>query len=244
MSRLGRISLVSLLCPLLCAACLLASGTASAQDRSADDDSALGTHQKNLRLDIGERTQFVSDAGLDPFAETDVLLQLTLGASYGFYANEQLSVAASFGFDYGGSSSIARSNRTSLDLRRFTLGPEARYHLLRVLALTAKVAPSLTREAAEISTGIDSDLEKVAWKLGFDATAGAAVELYGYESGASHKPRVWLTAEGGYGWTSPNSLVFRPMNDSGAPQRLTPLALADLSISGPLFRITAALSFL
>ena len=216
---------------------------AVAQDRPEPDPEALGTHQKNIRVDIGMRTQLVSNAGLDPFSENDVVPQLALGASWGFYANERLSVAAMFGFDYGAISSRARDNATSLDVRRFTLGPEARYHLLRVLALTARVAPTLTRQAAEISTGIDSDLQHIAWKFGFDATAGAALELYGYRAGTSRKPRLWVTAEGGYGWSMPTDMVFEPIEADSAPQRLTPLELEDLSLSGPLFRVTLALSF-
>ena len=241
MSRRDRLSLA------LIAACALGALTlarpALAQDRGEPDPSALGSHQKNIRLDIGARTQFVSSAGLDAFSDNNALPQLTLGASWAFWASEQLSLAGVAGFDYGTTSSRARDNATSLDVRRFTLGPEARYHVLRVLAVTAKVAPTLTREAAEVSTGIDTDLRKVAWKFGFDATAGAAVELFGYKSGASRKPRLWLTAEGGYGWTAPTKMVFEPIEAGAAPQRLTPLELSELSLSGPLFRVTAALSF-
>jgi hypothetical protein len=227
----------------LAALSLCLAKPALAQDRPEPDPEALGTHQKNIRVDLGLRTQFVSNGGLDPFSENDVVPQLALGASWAFYADEQLSVAAMLGFDYGSLSSRARDNATSLDLRRFTLGPEARYHLLRVLALTARVAPTLTRQAAEISTGLDSDLHKIAWKLGFDATAGAAFELYGYRSGASRKPRLWVTAEGGYGWSMPSQMVFEPIEADSAPQRLTPLELEELSLSGPLFRVTVALSF-
>jgi hypothetical protein len=239
MSRTSRLAFALA----LVASPLLFSRGAAAQDRAGEDPNALGTHQKNLRFEIGNRTQFVSDEGLDPFSENDVLPQLALGASVGFYASEQLSLAGVVGFDYGTTSARARDNSTSLDVRRFTLGPEARYHLLRVLALTAKVAPTLTRQAAEVSTGLDTDLRDIAWKFGVDATAGAALELYGYHSGASRKPRLWVTAEGGYGWTASNPLVFQPIEASAVPQRLTPLELHELSLSGPLFRITAALSF-
>ena len=58
------------------------------------------------------------------------------------------------GFDYSSRSATARSADSSLDLMRFTLGPEARYHLLRILVLTAKVAPTLTREKAVVTNGI------------------------------------------------------------------------------------------
>jgi hypothetical protein len=71
------------------------------------------------------------------------------------------------------------------------------------------VAPTLPRASAEISTGIDTDLRKVAGKFGFDATAGAAVELYDYRSGTSRKPRLWVTAEGACGWTAARAPGFR-----------------------------------
>ena len=97
---------------------------ALAQDRPEPDAEALGTHQKNIRVDLGLRTQFVANAGLDPFSENDVVPQLALGASWGFYANEELSVAAMAGFDYGSLSSRARSSdgrgRSRLPRRRLT----------------------------------------------------------------------------------------------------------------------------
>ena len=240
MSRTARLACAA---TLLTALSLFTTRSALAQDRPEENPEALGTHQKNIRVELGTRVQFVGSKGLDAFAEHDVVPHIALGASWGFFASDALSVAAVGGFDYGGSTSSARDNVTSLALHRFTLGPEARYHLFRVLALTAKVAPTLTRESAEVSSGIESDLRSLAWKFGFDATAGAALELFGYHSGASRKPRLWVTGEGGYGWTASHDMVFRPIAESDAPQRLTPLKLEDLSLSGPLFRVTVALSF-
>jgi hypothetical protein len=156
---------------------------------------------------------------------------------------QDLSLAAVVGFDLGGTSANARSDRASLDVMRFTLAPEARYHVLRILALTAKVGPTLTRQAAELSDGLDTSLSQVSWRFGVDATAGAAVELWGYASGRSHKPRLWLTAEGGYGWSSPMKLNLKPDDPSRAPERLAGPALGDLSLSGPIVRVAAALSF-
>jgi hypothetical protein len=49
--------------------------------------------------------------------------------------------------------------------------------------------------------------------------------------------------EGGYGWTSAMKLAFKPEDAGSVPQRLSPLDLGDVSVSGPLFRITAGLSF-
>lgn len=219
-----------------------ASGAESAESTRVDD-RALGNHQKHVRVELGARTQFISSAGLDPFSENDVIPQLSMAGSYVSWTHDRLSLAAVVGFDYGGSSAHARSDRSALTLYRFGLAPEARYHVLRVLALTAKVGPSLTHELVSLEGGLGAPLVDRAWKLGFDATLGVAVELWGYHSGASNKPRLWATGEGGYGWTAPMKLGLVPQGAAEAPERLTPLALADLSLSGPLFRITVALSF-
>lgn len=230
--------------------CLLAlSSMCPALARAADtgpsreDPNDLGTHQRNVRLDLGLRTQFIKGAGYDPFSENDVLHQFSTSASVAFWARDRLSLAGVLGFDYGASSASARSNRASLDVRRFVLAPEVRYHVLRVLALTARVGPTLTREETTLSGGLDTELSRTAWRFGFDATAGTAVELWGYANGASHKPRLWATAEAGYGYTASNRLSLEPRDPARAPQRAVPVELGDLTLGGPLFRITAALSF-
>jgi hypothetical protein len=229
-----------------CAATLLlGAAQARAQDAAASppvDARALGNHQKNVRLEIGARTQFVNSRGLDPFSTDDVLPQLSLGASFAFWKQDKLSLAAMAGFDYCGTHANLRSDKASLDLKRFTLAPEVRYHLFRILAVTARIGPTLTREAAEVEGPLGSML-KTGWKFGFDATAGAALELWGYESGASRTPRFWLMGEGGYGWTTPMDLTFEPEDSASVPQRLTALDLGELSLAGPLFRITAGVSF-
>jgi hypothetical protein len=233
-------------------ACVLAPLLSAGQAAAAEADVApagpaseggLGNHQRNVRVEIGARTQFIKGSGFDPFSTDDVLPQLSLGASFAFWSQNELSLAAVAGFDYGTSSASLRSDKASIDVRRFLLAPEARYHVLRILALTAKVGPTLTREAAEVSGPLGSSMLKTGWKFGFDATAGAAVELWGYANPNSHKPRLWLMGEGGYGWTSAMKLAFKPEDAGSVPQRLSPLDLGDVSVSGPLFRITAGLSF-
>jgi len=227
---------------------LLVAGHATAAEADVapagpSTEGGLGNHQRNVRVEIGARTQFIKGSGFDPFSTDDVLPQLSLGASFAFWSQNELSLAAVAGFDYGTSSASLRSDKASLDVRRFSLAPEARYHVLRILALTAKVGPTLTREAADVSGPLGSPMLKTGWKFGFDATVGAALELWGYANSNSHKPRLWLMGEGGYGWTSAMKLAFKPEDAGSVPQRLSPLDLGDLSVSGPLFRVTAGLSF-
>ena len=77
-----------------------------------------------------------------------------------------------------------------------------------------------------------------------DATAGVAAELWGYLIGNSHKPLLWLAGEGGYGWSAPLQLAFKPEDSGSVPQRLTAAGVRrPVPLAGPLFRITAGLSF-
>ena len=220
---------------------------AAAQDAgsgpSEAEKAALGTHQKNLRVSLGERTQFIKSSGFDPFSERDALTQVSLGASWAFWAHDELSLAANLGYDYGGSNAAARSDQAELRMHRFKLAPELRYHVLRILAVTASVGPTLSYQRAALSGALNSDLSRTQWKPGFEATAGAAVEVWGYKSGASHRPRLWIIGEGGYGWTAPMALGLKPESPSVVPERINPLSLDDLSVSGPLLRISLALSF-
>ncbi len=216
---------------------------ADATPPPAEDPHELGSHQRNVRWELGLRTQFIKSAGYDPFSGNDVLHHFTTSASIAFWSRDRLSLAGVVGFDYGASSARARSSEASLNVQRFVLAPEARYHVLRVLALTARIGPTLTRQEATLAGGLDTELSKTAWRFGFDATAGAAIELWGYESPASRKPRLWTSAEVGYGYTAPNQLSLEPREPSAAPQRPVPVDLGELALSGPLFRITAGLSF-
>ncbi len=223
--------------------CAKPASAADAVSASPEAQHSLGSHQRNVRFDMGVRSQFIKGAGFDPFSEDDAFHQFSTSASIAPWAKGRLSLAAVVGYEDGDTSARARSDRASLSIHRFVLAPEARYHVLRVLALTARLGPTLTREQATLSGALDSELSKTAWRLGFDATAGAALELWGYASGASHKPRLWLTAEGGYGYTASNRLTLEPADSGAAPQRLVPVELGELSLGGPLLRITAALSF-
>ncbi len=225
------------------ARCLLGIGLLVVAAPAAAEDEPLGTHQRHLRLEAGVRTQFVGSGGLDPFAKNDVVAQFTTGASYVLLTSDRLSLAAGALLDLGGKGSAVRGSTTSLDLYRVGLGAEARYHVLRVAAATLRVSPTLSYTHAKLTDPSAGALVASGWAPGFDATAGAVVELYGYATADSRKPRIWLAAEGGYGWSTAVDLVLRPEEAGTAPVRLAPLNLGELSLSGPLFRVTAAVSF-
>jgi hypothetical protein len=240
---MSKVLLAAALGAVLSASTLPAAAQDAGTEPSEAEKAALGTHQRNLRVSLGMRTQLLKGSGYDPFSTNDALNQVSLGASWAFWAQDQLSIAANLGYDYGGSSAVARSDQAELQLHRFKLAPELRYHVLRVLAVTASVGPTLSYQRASLSGALQSDLVRTQWKPGFEATAGVAAELWGYKSGASHRPRLWIIGEGGYGWTAPMALGLKPESPSMVPERINPLSLDDLSVSGPLMRISAALSF-
>ena len=70
MSRTNRLSFAVAL--LVAALPVFHARAASAQDTTEPDANALGTHQKNFRVDLGTRVQFVGSEGLDALSENDV----------------------------------------------------------------------------------------------------------------------------------------------------------------------------
>ncbi len=209
------------------------------------DDGTLGRHQQHLLLGIGVRTTFVSDAGFDPFSETDALPQVTLDAGAVLWTNEEVSLAGLAGWDYGGSSSTARGAKTSLDVHRWWLAAEVRYHLLRRLYGFGRVAPALLESSASLKDGAANVERKAdAWVFGADVSLGAAYEIAGQRNGAVRSPRGWLGIEGGYSWAASSVLVLDvDADDDTAPSRTASLDLGELALRGPFVRANLALTF-
>lgn len=205
----------------------------------------LGSYQKHFVGFVGVRTAFVRHPGLDAFADDDALVQFALGGGRTLVVRDRFSLAVVGLWEYGARSADVRGDQTSLDVHRLSLGPEIRVHFVpwlygfvRALPAAVHTRASL-QEAASGTTLFDRD-----WTFGFDATGGAAFQLYGKASGASKKPRLWAFAEGGYGWAMSTSVVLRPeAGDEVAPHRMTGVDLGTLAIRGGFFRISLALTF-
>jgi hypothetical protein len=76
-----------------------------------------------------------------------------------------------------------------------------------------------------------------------DGAVGAGYEFFGRRSGESIQPRLWVIAEGGYGYLGSTHLQLKPDANSGAPERTAAIDLGSLSLAGPYLRISAAVSF-
>ena len=217
------------------------------------DDGTLGTHQTHTMGIFGIRTAFITNAGFDPFADSNQLVQSSFGFGRTALAIDDASLAIVGFWDFGARKSDLRGQDTSLSVHRLTVGPEFRMHVGKRLYGFVRGMPALlnvqgTLSDATVGANLETEDQFLGgtWLAGFDATAGAAFEFFGKQSGHSRKARFWLVAEGGYGWSASTRLELRPDSDddeADPPQRLAALDLGDLAIRGGMFRISAMATF-
>ncbi|MCA9632915.1 MAG: hypothetical protein KC766_34925 [Myxococcales bacterium] len=207
---------------------------------------SLGKHQEHTQASLGVRTSLVSDAGYDPYAEDNVLTQGSVGLSRTLFAEGEWSMAAAAGFDFGGVSATVRGEHSELDLYRFGLAPEARFHLLPRLYFLGRLGPTLSRDRVKVyDSAAATDLSSAGWTFGFDSALGAAYEVIGKTSGANHGTRGWVQLEFGYGWSASRDITLEPRGDDAdaAPERVNGVSMPALAIRGPAVKVAVAASF-
>ncbi|HET7542967.1 MAG TPA: hypothetical protein VFK05_24005 [Polyangiaceae bacterium] len=204
---------------------------------------SLAPHQAHAQASLGLRVSGVPDSGYDAFSDSDSLAQVSLGLSATVYRHQRFSLAAAGYWDYGQKSSTARSSDTELDVHRLSIGPEARYHLLPPLYVFVNALPAFAHSSASLEDGV-AQVTRYArhWAYGVDLAGGAAFEVYGGRDEAALRPRLWVMAQGGYGFMSSTSLEMSPDSGQG-PQRPAPIDLGSLSLAGPYLRLSAVVGF-
>ena len=219
----------------LAGALLLATSSAQAEP--------LAPHQPHAQASLGVRVSQVPDAGYDAFAESDALVQVSLGLGATLFRLQRFSLAAVGFWDYGQKGSTARGADTSLDVHRLTVGPELRYHVLPPLYFFVHAMPAFAHTTAAIEDGV-AQVTRYArhWSYGVDGAGGAAFEAYAARGDSAFRPRLWLMAEGGYGYLGSTSLEMSPDAGQG-PQRPASVDLGSLSLAGPYLRLSAAVGF-
>jgi hypothetical protein len=204
----------------------------------------LGSHQPHIEASLGARVSKVASRGYDPFADSDELVQVSLGLAATALRVDRFSLAGVGFWDYGGHSSHARGEATQLVVQRLTVGPEFRYHVLLPLYVFAHALPAFAFSDASLDDSVARATRTARhWSYGVDAAAGAAFEFYGKRSGESTQARLWGMAEGGYGYLGSTHLALSPAADAGAPQRTAAVDLGQLSLAGPYVRVSVAVSF-
>lgn len=209
------------------------------------DNGPLGSYQTHWEATLGVRTAFITDSGFDPYATDNALTQVSLGGGRTVLAEGRFSLAVLALWDYGQRQSSARGERTQLDVHRISLGPEIRYHVIPRFFVFARTSPSAVYTDAQLDESVTAvNVYSHKWAAGFDATAGAAFEVIGKRSGESRKPRFWVIGDGGYTWAAPVDMNLKPAPDnSSAPQRVASVPFPTLVLRGPMFRVSAAMTF-
>ena len=229
---------------MICRKLQVALGVCALSFTPAVHAEPLGSHQPHLEASLGARVSKVPDAGYDPFADSDELAQVSLGLGGTLFAHDRFSLAAVGFWDYGTHSSEARGAQSSLVVHRLSVGPELRYQLITPLYVFVHALPAFAHSEASLDDGVAGATRSAEhWSYGLDAAAGAAFEVYGKRSGESWRPRLWVIAEGGYGYLGSTRLSLKAKADSGAPERTAPVDLGSLSLAGPYLRVSAAVSF-
>lgn len=198
-----------------------------------------------LRFGLGSRIGTIDHPGFDTFADSDVLAQASLDASYAFYTRGKLAISAGLGWDVGSRTSGARGFKTKLTTHRLTVPIEARWYLAPWFDVFAKVAPGTASLHARVEDpSSPSTLEDTPWVFATDLSAGASIRVVGGNDHSARRPRLWITHELGYGLTTESALRPRPNRDEsdvlGSDQSTN---LGSLALNGVFWRTGLALTF-
>jgi hypothetical protein len=198
-----------------------------------------------LRFGLGFRIGYIPDPTFDAFADSDVLAQMSLDASYAFYTKGKLAIAAGLAWDVGSRTTGARGLTTKLTMHRLTVPIEARWYFAPWFDVFAKVAPGTGALYARVEDpSSPKTLEHAPWVFATDLSAGASFRLVGGSDHDKRRPRLWITHEIGYGLTTEHALQPRPSRDDadvlGSDQSTN---LGSLAVNGVFWRTGLALTF-
>ncbi|HEV3191438.1 MAG TPA: hypothetical protein VGY54_13110, partial [Polyangiaceae bacterium] len=181
------------------------------------------------------------------FSTQDYLAQVSMMASRTLFARGHYSFASGIGWDYGGSGATARGDTTSLTMHRLNVPLEGRVHFGRWGYGFLRAAPGVAvlstqiEDASAPSMGGTPLLSKSRWLFAADFSAGYAWLAWSGTPGSAGTPRLWLQADGGYGWVADERLNLAP--NVGGDQRVAGIDLGPLSMQGGFFRVAAAVSY-
>jgi hypothetical protein len=196
-------------------------------------------HETVGQFELGYRGSFVTSAGLNPFSTDDYLAQLSLVASRTLFVRGPLSFAGGVSWDHGGTSATSRGDATSLLLDRLTVPLEGRLQFRRWGYAFLRVAPGAAALRVEVDDpSAPAPLKKSQWAFATDLSAGYSFPIWTVAHGAHGVSRLWLQAEGGYGWMPDASVDL----GTGAMQASN-VNLAPIAMRGGFFRAAVAASF-
>ena len=192
---------------------------------------------------LGINTLWLPSAGFDAFAEDDALTLFDLGAAVAIAGSSDLDVAAVVSWGVAGSSADYRAQQASLDVMRFSAGPELRGSIIDRLYWHGRLSPTATRLAAgldEASSG--ATLADTQWAFGLDAALGLDLRFAEASTPLATALGFFVRVEAGYAWSQAVDLELGA--DGGdAPVRTESLTLPELALGGPSLRASVGAGF-
>lgn len=186
-----------------------------------------------IRVNAGLRVGYVATRGFDTFSSNDVLAQFSVDATYPLLTRGKLVLGAGLGWDIGGRSATTRGFDSQLTAHRFYVPLEARYHIVPSLYAFGKVAPGAAAMLTSITeSGTGNKLDATGWAFSGDVSAGVSALIAARTNMERREPRVWITPEVGYGFTTTSTLSAsigredKDMLGSDEDTRLRGLALS------------------
>jgi hypothetical protein len=216
----------------------------SGERAAAPGPGGIDHRQTMWRAELSYRGSFVAGRGFEPFSDNGFLPQVSLTASRTLFVSGPFSFAPGLAWDRGTSTSTARGDATSLAVDRLTVPLEGRVHLGSWGYAFVRGAPGAALQRAEVDDASSpSPLVASRWVFVADASAGYDWLLWSAREPESPGVRVWVHGEGGYGWTASQALALAPAGADSDPRKGTGPTLGSLSMTGPFFRLGAAVSF-
>lgn len=216
-----------------------------AAERPAPEARSGPERHDLVSVRLGARVGYVGDPTFDRFADSDVLTQFSLEATYGILSAGKVSLAVGAAWDTGGRSDGLRGLPSKLAVTRLTVPLEGRYHLFEGVYAFGRVAPGAANFAAKVEDpSSPAPLEQAPWVFATDLSVGASV-LVGPRSSLDRRlPRVWVTPEFGYGWTSAATLALRgDRNEQDVLGTDVSTSVGSFAARGVFWRLGASISF-
>jgi hypothetical protein len=222
---------------------LVLPGAARAHDDLPPAIEVVGARARGPQpwlVTAGLRTALFRSAGYDPFSTNDAFPQFSVNATWAYRTGGALETAVGVSFDAGGASAQARGSDASLSLDRLAALVEERYAFGAVAYAFARLSPGwLTGKATLSDPSIPAPLESAFSTFSLDASAGGAACL----SPRSAHVRIWLVADGGYGWAPTQHLALAPALPASDRDKAGTTSLSDFAPRGVFFRGAVALGF-
>lgn len=203
--------------------------------------SSPPSSRPELSINLGLRGMLLPSAGFDPFANSDTLLQASVGFGVTVWQMGSASILLFAEYDVGARSAAARGDRAKLFLHRLSGGAETRYQLGRRFFLAARAAPAAIHLASSIDDStVDRPLVSRTWTWGLDVSGGAGLLL---GSTGPRGTKFWATLDFGYMFAGERPMTHAPAESEDDPRKYGGVMLPALKPAGATSRLGLSIAF-